>query len=183
MASSPSGSDDPRVPRKGWALPESIREQFYMPFGVLMEESEVVREAASCGKLITVGDVVTMTLLRNGVKPDLLIFDYKTKRGDMTLLSEEVDSLDGRSVRVENPPARITPDLVSEVVSALGREGRTKMRIDGEEDLAALVCAAYAPEGTCMVYGLPGKGMVLVRINRAVSSKARSLMRAMEELN
>jgi uncharacterized protein (UPF0218 family) len=63
------------------------------------------------------------------------------------------------------------------------RKGRTKLLVEGEEDLAALVCVALAPTGTCLVYGLPGQGMVLVRIDGETSKRAKSFIYAMEELN
>jgi uncharacterized protein (UPF0218 family) len=40
---------------------------------------------------------------------------------------------------------------------------------------------ALAPEGACIIYGYPGKGVVLVRNDRETIMKARSLMSRMEE--
>lgn len=182
-ASSPSESDDLRVPRRGWALPDHMREQLRMPFGKLTEEKEMLEVITDCRNLVTVGDVVSTTLLQKGVCPDILIFDYKTKRGETNLLKEMVDGIEGKSVVVSNPAGCITPQLVVEAKKAMSRKGRTKMRVKGEEDLAALVCVALAPSGTCLVYGLPDEGMVLVRIDRETSARAKSLIYAMEELN
>ncbi|HQQ25733.1 MAG TPA: DUF359 domain-containing protein, partial [Methanomassiliicoccales archaeon] len=52
----------------------------------------------------------------------------------------------------------------------------------GEEDLAALVCAAIVSAGSCLVYGLPGKGVVLVRTDAKVNQAAQRLIRSMEVL-
>lgn len=164
-------------------MPDQMREQLKMPFGKLTEESDMLKEIAKCRRLVTVGDVVSLTLLRKGVEPDFLIFDYQTKRGEMNLLKERVEGMKGESVVVSNPAGRITPELVAETKKAMIRKGRTKLLVEGEEDLAALVCVALAPTGTCLVYGLPGQGMVLVRIDGETSKRAKSFIYAMEELN
>lgn len=183
MENSPSGSDELRVPRRGWILPEAMREQLHMPFGEIVDEESLVVEAKGCCKIITVGDIVTLTLLNKGIKPDLLIFDFKTKREEVMILKDLIKALDGDTVSVKNPPAHISSELISEIKEAMLKEKRTKIFVDGEEDLAALVCAAYAPEGACLLYGLPDKGVVLVRINNQISKKARALICAMEEWN
>lgn len=164
-------------------MPNQMREQLRMPFGKLMEESDMLKEIANCRRLVAVGDVVSLTLLQNGVQPDVLIFDYRTKRDEISLLKERVEGMNGEMVVVSNPPGRITPGLVDEARKAMKRKRRTKMLVKGEEDLAALVCVALAPSGTCLVYGLPGEGMVLVKIDRETSTRAKSLIYAMEELN
>ena len=78
---------------------------------------------------------------------------------------------------------RIVPEMVLGVQQAFKRVGATKMQVDGEEDLAAPVCAALAPLGSCLVYGMPKKGIVFVKIDEEVRDQARSLINSMEESN
>jgi len=73
--------------------------------------------------------------------------------------------------------------MVLGVQQAFKRVGTTKMQVDGEEDLAAPVCAALAPLGACLVYGMPKKGIVFVKIDEEVREQARSLINSMEESN
>jgi uncharacterized protein (UPF0218 family) len=160
-----------------------MREQLHMPFGEIIDEESLAVEVKGCSKIITVGDIVTLTLLDKGILPDLLIFDLKTKREKVIALEELIKALDGDTVCVRNPPAHITTELITEIKGAMIKKRRTKIFVDGEEDLAALVCAAYAPEGSCLLYGLPDKGMVLVKINNQISKKAKALICAMEEWN
>ena len=152
-----------------------------MPFGSIMGEKEALETVAGCKSLVTVGDVVSMTMLQNGLRPKLMIYDFQTERRKMDRLRSLLSGVPGEPVRIKNPPGFITPSLVRGIESALSGEGSTKIQVEGEEDLAAPVCAALAPEGTCLVYGMPGKGMVVVEVDAEVRRKARTLIESMEE--
>ncbi len=144
---------------------------------------ELLVEIEGCKLVITVGDMVSNTLLEKKVTPNIMIFDYKTERESYEPLRAKVEAMGGNTVTVENPAGLITRDLVREVKAAVSRREKTRMKVEGEEDLAALVCAALAPDGACMIYGLPKKGMVLLRIDGQAREKARSIIYEMEELN
>ena len=66
----------------GWRVPEDKRHLFKEPFGVLISESELRERNAN--KTITVGDVVSLTMWRMGIIPDLAIYDGRTERREMT---------------------------------------------------------------------------------------------------
>jgi uncharacterized protein (UPF0218 family) len=154
-----------------------------MPFGSLMDAETALRSAAGCAEVISVGDVVSLTCLESGLRPKLMVFDYRTKRADMARLRGRVERLDGTQSRVGNPAGQITVELVRELERALARHGPTNLQVDGEEDMATLVCAALAPEGSCLLYGLPGEGIVFVRVDGKVNERAKALIYQMEELN
>ena len=64
-----------------------------------------------------------------------------------------------------------------------GFEGNVHtIKVDGEEDLAAVACMVLAPYGTNIVYGWPGKGMKLVTTDEQVRKEAELLIEMMEEL-
>jgi uncharacterized protein (UPF0218 family) len=77
----------------------------------------------------------------------------------------------------------ITAELVGELDEALKRDVPTKLQVEGEEDLAALACAAMAPLGSCLMYGVPGKGMALLRIDGKSAGLASEFIERMEELD
>ena len=56
------------------------------------------------------------------------------------------------------------------------------IRVEGEEDLALMPCIRHAPEGTDIVYGWPGKGMMVLTTDAAVKDKTERLWKEMEEL-
>jgi uncharacterized protein (UPF0218 family) len=91
--------------------------------------------------------------------------------------------MEGIDVRVKNKAGQITNELVQEITRAIDRSVPTKLLVEGEEDLAALVCAAIAPPGSCLIFGIPGKGMAMVKVDQEMSERARSMIYSMEELN
>ncbi|HUV25139.1 MAG TPA: GTP-dependent dephospho-CoA kinase family protein [Methanomassiliicoccales archaeon] len=178
-ASSPFVSDD--IPEVDLILPKKMRSELRHLYGELMAGDEVPSAVQECKMLISVGDVVTYDLLGNGITPRIAIYDGKTERIERTDLLERIAKMDGNQVRVCNPQAMVTAETIRAVKEALAREENTKILVDGEEDLAALVCIALAPLGSCVVYGYPGKGVVLVNVDQEAITIARSLISRMEE--
>jgi uncharacterized protein (UPF0218 family) len=160
-----------------------MREQLATGLGRIVRTNELRQELRDCRPLLAVGDMVSFTLLDQGHKPDLVVYDLKTERRPYTSLSAKLDELEGVCARVVNPAGQITAGLVREIARALERNVPTKLLVEGEEDLAALVCAAMAPPGSCLMYGVPGQGMALLRIDQEAADRARSMIYSMEELN
>ncbi len=157
-------------------LPEALRAELKDPVGPVYTDAAALLEAAG-RPLVAVGDVVTDHLLRETI-PDVALVVGMTKR---TALDEEVDrSGFDREVRVENPAATLSADLLEALVEALGSEERTVIVVDGEEDLAAVPAIAVAPDGTSVVYGQPDEGMVHVRVDPETRAAMREFLARME---
>jgi len=159
-----------------------MREQLSTGWGRLVGLGDLPKELKGCVMLMAVGDMVSHTLLENGFAPDLIVYDLQTERRTYTPLAEELDRYQGVHVKVKNPAGQITAELVRELGAAMERDVPTKLQVEGEEDLAALACAAMAPPGSCLVYGIPGKGIAMLRIDEEVAGQARTFIDAMEEL-
>jgi len=156
-------------------LTESLRERLHRPVGELLTERaalERVREKRP-GLLVAVGDTVGYVLFRNGLRPDVFVYDYKNLR---VPVSEEVRKEIERHVRrrkvVANEAGTISDEMERAVRSAIERR-RGNIFVDGEEDLAALVAFANAPDGSVVLYGQPNEGIVLVEVDEAMRAKAR----------
>lgn len=163
-ASSPSGFDE-SFPERDLILPDDLREELAEPFGALVAESGLRELLADSPRVICVGDVVTVTLLRIGIQPDVAVFDYRTQRSEETSGMKRIAEMSGTLVQVDNPPGRITRALWRAVRDAARGANRTKIEVAGEEDLAALVAVANAPDGAHIIYGLPQRGVMVVRVN------------------
>ena len=160
-----------------------MRAQLATGLGRLVGLDDLPSELEGCQLLMAVGDMVSFTLLENGFKPDLVVYDLMTERRLYTSLIAKLKDMEGVNAKVTNPAGQITTELVQEIARAINRDVPTKLQVEGEEDLAALACAAMAPLGSCLMYGVPGKGMALLRIDEESEGRARSMIYSMEELN
>lgn len=163
----------------GWRVPPEKRELFKEPLGTFVTVEDLKKRNAN--KTITVGDVVSLTMWREGMIPDLAIYDGRTERRDMTEFAVLVEEQGLEKQVVVNPPGTITRDLDDAVRNALVH-GPALIRVEGEEDLALMPCILHAPEGTDIVYGWPGKGMMVLTTDAAVKNKTEQLWKEMEEL-
>jgi len=125
-------------------------------------EKRVVRkigeEAPEC--VITVGDVTTSTILKEGYTPKVMIVDGITKRG----LFEEQFSAE-RIYKIFNPAATIYPEAWSVIDTAIHDEMNSLIIVEGEEDLLGFPAVLLAPDDSAVLYGQPDVGIVWIPIN------------------
>ena len=157
-------------------LPESERDAFKEPLGSELPESRVDPTGETA--YIAVGDVVSLVLRRCGARPVLSIYDGITERREMTDFARLVR--DEPRIDVVNPAGRITAEMAEAVRRGIGGEVAL-VRVQGEEDLAVLPCMVMAPDGTRIVYGMPGRCMMEVVVTDDVRDRAKELLSRMEE--
>ena len=150
-------------------LTSSLRAKLKEPQGELIrgkpeEAFRAIRERIPGRKLITVGDVVTSNAIKLGLKPWVAIVDGKAMREPLEGI-EELRGAWSRVLRLENQPGTISGEAWSVIGDAI-RSGDTLVLVDGEEDLLAIVAVLCAPEGSLVVYGQPGEGLVLIEVNK-----------------
>jgi len=131
---------------------------------------------ASGRKLITVGDVVTANALRFGLRPWAAIVDGRAMRKP---LPNALKAPWRRRLVLRNPPGTISDEAWAIVGSAV-REGDTLVLVDGEEDLLALLAIALGPEGAIVIYGQPGRGVVLVEVGEDSKKSVRDIIKKMK---
>jgi uncharacterized protein (UPF0218 family) len=165
------------------ALPEAAREEMRQPLGPVVTESDLVLHLRKSDTIITVGDMVTLTLTAAGYPVALAVFDFKTKRDKTRDFRERLKALPGDRVLARNPPATITRELWDAVESAVLRVNtgeRVLLEVEGEEDLAAIPAILLAPEGAKVLYGMPDRGIVVVLIDKRSRRMARRLLDMLE---
>jgi hypothetical protein len=143
---------------------------------VSKEVSEFVRTSKP-PKVITVGDVVTSSMVSAGVKPDLSIVDGKTLRGPEKSIDYSVDKV----YALHNPQGLITADAWTVIGKALKEKQKIKIVVDGEEDLLGIPVVLLAPKGSLMLYGQPNEGIVIVTVNKEAKTFAKRILKRMEE--
>jgi len=127
--------------------------------------------------VISVGDVVSRNMIEYGVSMNVLIVDNKVMRKPIQPIKVDAD----QTLYAKNPPGAITDEAWAVIRSAIEQKGKTRVMVDGEEDLLALVAVLSAPEDALVVYGQPHVGIVVVKVTEETREKMRRIVDAMEE--
>jgi len=162
-------------------LDDKLKAELQKPFGDLCAHADCAEKLRPYKKIVTVGDITTYAVVQAGIVPDVCIIDGITMR---TKVSDEIChaiSVGSRTVyKVDNPPGSISQELQNAVrgsMKDIRRSLRTRIVVNGEEDLAVIPAVIEAPLGTAIVYGQPGEGMVIIVTTREKKEKANSLLR------
>jgi len=148
-------------------VPARIRAELREPLGKLMPASSLRRLKGKKKMIIAVGDVTGKNLIGMKIIPDIWIYDGMVMRKPVKWELEFPTHIVG------NPRSNITPSLMRAVDDAM-RQGKGRILVRGEEDLATLYCIAVAPIGALVIYGQPKKGMVVVEVDKESRKKAIS---------
>jgi uncharacterized protein (UPF0218 family) len=162
-----------------YVLPAELREKLSQPIGHLVDELGLLRLVAHEKYIVSVGDRVTYTLLKHEITPVLCIIDFLLKRKPYPEEMKEVLLHFGRiRLHVKNPVGMITDDLWEAIESVYKRlkNGPYCIEVDGEEDLASLVAIYLAPGGVTVIYGLPNRGVVVVKATRSHKQKVKEVL-------
>ncbi len=158
-------------------IPADKLDLFKVRLGRELDEKELIEHQDK--RMITVGDVVSLTVRRNGIVPVLSIYDGMTERHEITGFADLVET-QGLEVKVvSNPAGEVTDGLVDAIKQSIPGKPQI-IRVEGEEDLALMPCILYAPDGYEIVYGWPGKGMMLVTTDGIVREQIEQLWKEME---
>ena len=166
-----------RTISKDLLLPDSLREELAKPIGPIISSHEVAGYIRGCGRIYSVGDMVTTSLLEVGIEPDIMIFDFKTQRGPCDADTiRRLHMADGGTIKVENPPGRLTAELWNAIAKSSKSNKSMKIEVKGEEDMASLACIEIADIGDCVIYGIPDEGISAIRIDDEVKKIVRAIL-------
>lgn len=166
-------------------LPDRLRDKLKAPLGVLVPDGQanavtISAHVAGAPCIITVGDKTTEKLIGFGMVPDLQIIDNREKRS-----SRNPPGLPAGTAEVtcDNPAAEITDQSIGKIRDALSSKTPTRLVVRGEEDLLVIPACIHAPKNSVVLYGQPGEGMVVVRVDDAVRQKTQRLLDLMNQGN
>jgi len=169
--------------QKRCILPDKIRNELKKPLGILFSEKELLNFIKNEKFIVSIGDLVTYTLLKNNFKPLLCIVDYKTKRKKCSKkIIDIIKSYGDERLKVENPPGCITNELWNSIDNSYKKisKKRVIIEVDGEEDLATLPAILLAPNrDVTIIYGMPDKGVVVVKAIEENIIKAKNIINEM----
>ncbi|HIH70058.1 GTP-dependent dephospho-CoA kinase family protein [Methermicoccus shengliensis] len=166
-------------------LKESQKPVLRKPMGSLHgDDVSVVESTRGCSQLVCVGDIITYRVLREGLVPKLSIVDGRSCRRAVSsevLMGTQHPSF--RTVELSNPSGTLTRELVLAVRDALTSPHRTRIFINGEEDLAVLPVVMLAPHTTGVLYGQPRKGYVVLRVRSNIKQKVGAILDTMVKMD
>jgi uncharacterized protein (UPF0218 family) len=163
-----------------YKLPNNLRNLLKTPIGEVVNEYRLIEILSSEKLIVSIGDLVTYTILKNNIEPVLCIVDYKTRRGKFPIeFVDLIKSYGDDVISVENPAGCISDDLWDAVLKAFDNIKKgisTRIDVDGEEDLASLPVIFMAPLDVTIIYGLPDKGVLVVKPNQENKEKVKEIL-------
>jgi len=146
--------------------------------GSFDETMEKLRELVDREKppmIISVGDVVSESMIKHGILPQVLVVDNRVMRKPITPIHADVN----QTLYVKNPPGTLTDETWAVMQKAIQGK-RTKVLVGGEEDLLTLVAVLHAPENSFVVYGQPHEGIVVIKVTKEKREMIRGIVEAMK---
>ena len=147
------------------------------PLEKTMKRLKELIENEKPSTVISVGDVVSRNMIEHSISLNVLIVDNKVMRKPIQPITVDTD----QTLYAKNPPGTITDEAWATIRSAIEQKGKTKVMVDGEEDLLTLVAVLSAPEDALVVYGQPHGGIVVVKVTEETREKMQRIVDAMEE--
>jgi len=164
-------------------LPEDLRAELGRAIGPVVSSDGLLDAVGKPIKLVAVGDLCSVSAITEGLLPDMIVVDFKTRRGNEAEIERFFRELNWKTIDVVNPPGVLTRSMWQGISEAYKSEERVMVVVQGEEDLATLVCIALAPPNSIVLYGLPERGVVVVSADEEAKQKVKKVLLQMEEAN
>ncbi len=156
-------------------LKRPLGEQYSDVGGSAVESVKAFLKRAAPTMVITVGDIVSRRLTREGLRLDVRIVDNLEMRRRIEPFSF---GNVGKEIYAKNPPGTIDSGAWRSVAEAI-RSGDSLVTIDGEEDLLTLPAILEAPLNSVVIYGQPREGIVVVTVTEAKKGEIQNLVNEM----
>ncbi|MFP3197290.1 MAG: DUF359 domain-containing protein [Sulfolobaceae archaeon] len=154
-------------------LPQELRNQLAKPYGILFtNNAELLHflKSRKNSRIITVGDVVTKTVLDLNLTPFLSLVDGKTRR---KFNIEKRTSME----RVKNEAGLIRLSAISKIKELLEIDSGTSkvVYVEGEEDLLVIPIVIFGKDGDIILYGQPYAGAVVLTIDDLIRRRVMEI--------
>ena len=187
------------ISSSGARLTPLVEAELKTPFGQLIEGPEedtsiAINEALSIiskspdfnGLLIAVGDVTVLGFQKAGRTADLAFIDGQTKRSHWPSSGDINQDMYDNIIQCTSPAGSLTNSLLDACSKSLSswveNEHSSLIIVTGEEDLAPLLLHPLAPIGSVVVYGQPGKGVVVRWCDEDSKARCRNLLSDFEAI-
>ena len=95
---------------------------------------------------------------------------------------KKIKSFGKITIKVKNPPGLITDELCEAIKIILEnlKNGPFRIEVEGEEDLASLIVLFFAPMDVTIIYGLPDKGVLVIKPTKRIKDKVKKILDIMK---
>ncbi len=159
-------------------MPDSLRDQLQKPLGtVITDINNIITIVPPPTPIITVGDMVSMDLLKTGITPAICVVDFQTKRTD---IDERITAKYFPTIHqtLQNPAGSINPQIADIYLQSFNIFQKTSntqiIKVEGEEDLLTLPALLLSPLGSFVIYGIPNLGACILEVTPEIKSKINS---------
>lgn len=172
-------------------LPEKLKEKLRKPLGKVFagSDSKILKTGENLVHyirkyqpriLISVGDIVSYSLIKNNLVPSITVVDFYSKK---KAIGSEIKKFINHNFhfQVINQPSTLSKNSVKTIQKAV-KEFLTKKRlqkifVEGEEDLLVLPAIIFSPLKCLIVYGHWHYGVIVVEVNEKMKKKAIKLLK------
>ena len=153
-----------------YMITERLKEELRTPASKIFEGDNVTvtKDVIDYAKeekfdsVICIGDEVSRDFLDNDFKPKNIIVDGKVMRKSIDYLDKILKPYE-KKFELKNPPGVISKHAWKIIKEALEKE--SAILVTGEEDLLVIPTLLLAKNNTAIIYGQPGRGKVVVRVD------------------
>ena len=158
---------------KDMRIPGAMRDELGQPFGTVFEGAAQAAAFASGSRIISVGDYVSNSLISLGARPSVIVVDGRVNRRPYS-----ADARPGyEKVCARNRRGWLTHDMWMAAQRSLGSGRPVRVVVSGEEDMAVLPFMMLSGPGSCIMYGLPGKGVCVIRTSDKTWKEGRRILK------
>ena len=179
-----SGDLKPQFNKIRYEITSDLRKDLKTPKGEFYEKIEDLPKPSNC--VITVGDIVTESLIESGYPISIGIIDRRSRRQDLTNISFYLEKQSNEYhapifIPAINPQGQITYDSFLAIQLALSQDYPSIIRVYGEEDLIGFPATILAPPGSYVIYGDPFRGgLVVIEVDGEVRERAIETLKKMK---
>jgi cytidyltransferase-like protein len=172
--------------KKSLHLPEKLRSKLRKPIGPVTKNiHEQKTKMQNAPMIISVGDIVTFSLVESGMYPDLSIVDFQTRRHDLKINEQALlEKITKSGFVCTNAAGKIeikAAEAIFETIENFFESGEKQaITIKGEEDLLTLPTILFAPLGSIVIYGQYNEGAVFVDVTEQKKEEILHLINQFE---
>ncbi|MGV8085276.1 MAG: DUF359 domain-containing protein [Candidatus Bilamarchaeum sp.] len=153
-------------------LTQEILSELKKPLGKIFVNIEEMLKETKGKKIISIGDISTINLIKCGVTPHVAVFDFKSQRKELENdLKKILENVYPNPKQYKNEAGTISDQLIKDAPKLL-KEGGGVLVI-GEEDICALAFIMSTKNQYSIIYGQPKEGIVLVKASEQLKRKIK----------